>query len=110
MPPVGSVGSCNATAERMPFMWPDSRLVKLLKIEHPIILAPMAGAMDADLVVEVSEAGGLGSLPCAMLTPELLRDQFANIRARTEKPVNINFFCHAPPILDKPARRVGVTG
>lgn len=84
----------------MPFMWPDSRLVKLLKIEHPIILAPMAGAMDADLVVEVSEAGGLGSLPCAMLTPELLRDQFANIRARTEKPVNINFFCHAPPILD----------
>jgi len=100
MPPVGSVGSCNATAERMPFMWPDSRLVKLLKIEHPIILAPMAGAMDADLVVEVSEAGGLGSLPCAMLTPELLRDQFANIRARTEKPVNINFFCHAPPILD----------
>jgi len=82
------------------FVWPDSRLIKLLKIEHPIILAPMAGAMDADLVVEVSEAGGLGSLPCAMLTPELLREQFANIRARTEKPVNINFFCHTPPILD----------
>jgi len=70
----------------MRFVWPDSRLIKLLGIKHPIILAPMAGAMDADLVVEVSEAGGLGSLPCAMLTPELLRDQFANIRARTEKP------------------------
>ena len=84
----------------MRFVWPDSRLIKLLKIEHPIILAPMAGAMDADLVVEVSEAGGLRSLPCAMLTPELLREQFANIRARTEKPVNINFFCHTPPILD----------
>jgi NAD(P)H-dependent flavin oxidoreductase YrpB (nitropropane dioxygenase family) len=71
MPPVGSVSSGKATAERMRFVWPDSRLIKLLKIEHPIILAPMAGAMDADLVVEVSEAGGLGSLPCAMLTPEL---------------------------------------
>ena len=94
------MSSGKATAERMRFVWPDSRLIKLLKIEHPIILAPMAGAMEADLVVEVSEAGGLGSLPCAMLTPELLREQFANIRARTEKPVNINFFCHTPPILD----------
>jgi nitronate monooxygenase len=94
------VTSGKTIAERIRFVWPDSRLIKLLKIEHPIILAPMADAMDADLVVEVSEAGGLGSLPCAMLTPELLRDQFSNIRARTEKPVNINFFCHTPPLLD----------
>ena len=69
-------------------MWHDSRLIKLLGIEHPIILAPMAGATDAVLVAEVSEAGGLGSLPCAMLTPQQLRDQFAVIRASTAKPVN----------------------
>jgi nitronate monooxygenase len=81
-------------------MWPDSRLIELLKIEYPIILAPMAGAMDAELAAEVSEAGGLGSLPCAMLTPDGLRDQFAKIRARTDKPVNVNFFCHKIPVLD----------
>src|SRR5260370_2575563 len=58
----------------------------------------MAGAMDAELAAEVSEAGGLGSLPCAMLTPAQLRDQFAEIRARTGKPVNLNFFCHTAPV------------
>ena len=79
-------------------MWPDTRLTKLFGIEHPIVLAPMAGAMDFELVAAVSEAGGLGSLPCAMLTPETLRDQFAKIRARTDKPVNVNFFCHTPPV------------
>src|SRR5499427_3128959 len=81
-------------------MWPDSRLISLLEIEHPIVLAPMAGAMDAELAAEVSEAGGLGSLPCAMLTPAQLRDQFAKIRARTCKPVNVNFFCHTAPVLN----------
>jgi nitronate monooxygenase len=81
-------------------MWPDSRLIDLFEIEHPIILAPMAGAMDAELTAEVSEAGGLGSLPCAMLTPAQLRDQFAKIRARTRKPVNVNFFCHTAPVLN----------
>jgi nitronate monooxygenase len=49
------------------------------------------------LAAEVSAAGGLGSLPCAMLTPAQLRDQFAQIGARTAKPVNVNFFCHAAP-------------
>jgi nitronate monooxygenase len=84
----------------VPFGWPDNRLIDLFEIEHPIILAPMAGAMDAELAAEVSAAGGLGSLPCAMLTPAQLRDQFAQIRARTVKPVNVNFFCHAAPVLN----------
>jgi nitronate monooxygenase len=81
-------------------MWPDRRLMELLKIEHPIILAPMAGAMDVELASEVSAAGGLGSLPCAMLTPDMMRDQLARFRARTDKPVNVNFFCHQVPVLD----------
>jgi nitronate monooxygenase len=78
-------------------VWPDTRLTTLFGIEHPIVLAPMAGAMDFELVAAVSEAGGLGSLPCAMLTAETLRDQFAKIRARTKKAINVNFFCHTPP-------------
>ena len=79
-------------------MWPNAQLTKLFGIEHPIVLAPMAGAMDFELVAAVSAAGGLGSLPCAMLTPDALRDQFAKVRAHTDKPVNINFFCHTPPV------------
>jgi nitronate monooxygenase len=79
-------------------MWPDRRLIELFGIEHPIVLAPMAGAMDAELAAEVSAAGGLGSLPCALLTPDALRGQFAKVRARTDKPVNVNFFCHQPPV------------
>src|SRR5262245_56471155 len=79
-------------------MWPDRRAMDLFRIEHPIVLAPMAGAMDVELAVAVAQGGGLGSLPCAMLTPERLREQVAQFRARTREPVNVNFFCHTPPV------------
>lgn len=79
-------------------MWPDRRLTELLKIEHPILLAPMAGAMDFELAAAVAQGGGLGSLPCAMLTPEKLRSEVEKFRERTDKPVNFNFFCHTPPV------------
>lgn len=81
-------------------MWPDRRLTDLLGIEHPIIQAPMAGAQDGILAAEVSAAGGLGSLPCAMLSVEQVCAEVGVIRARTDKPINLNFFCHAPPIPD----------
>src|ERR1700761_4626288 len=79
-------------------MWPDTRLTKLIGIEHPIVLAPMAGAMDYELVAAVSEAGGLGSLACAMLNAQELHDPFPKLRAGSGKPVNVNFFCHEPPV------------
>jgi nitronate monooxygenase len=78
-------------------MWTNCRFLDLVGIEHPIVQAPMAGAMDHELVIAVSEAGGLGSLPCAMLTPEAARAQLEMIRQRTSRPINVNFFCHAPP-------------
>ncbi|TMJ24942.1 MAG: nitronate monooxygenase [Alphaproteobacteria bacterium] len=81
-------------------MWPDRRLMDLLNIEHPIVQAPMAGAMDWELAAAVSEAGGLGSLPCAMLKSQQIREQVEKIRGRTDKPININFFCHKPPKAD----------
>jgi nitronate monooxygenase len=80
-------------------MWPDRRLIDLFKIELPIVQAPMAGAMDWELAAAAAEAGALGSLPCAMLNAEQIREQMAKIRARTKKPVNLNFFCHTPPTL-----------
>lgn len=81
-------------------MWPDRRLLDLFGIEHPIVLAPMAGAMDWELAAAVAEGGGLGSLPCAMLSPQQAREQVEKFRARAEKPLNLNFFCHKPPALD----------
>src|SRR5882757_2958816 len=79
-------------------MWPDRRLLDLFGIECPILLAPMAGAMDYELTVAVAEAGGLGSLPCAMLDPDRVRDQMQKIGARTQKRINLGFFCHTPPV------------
>ncbi|RBP05639.1 nitronate monooxygenase [Roseiarcus fermentans] len=69
----------------------------------PIVQAPMAGAQGVDLCVAVAGAGGLGSLPAAMLTPAALREQIGAARARARGPINVNFFCHAPPAPD-PAR------
>ncbi|MBI5910790.1 MAG: nitronate monooxygenase [Betaproteobacteria bacterium] len=72
-------------------------LQDLLGIEYPIIQAPMAGVQGSALTVAVSNAGGLGSLPCAMLGPEVLRKELAAIRSQTAKPFNVNFFCHTQP-------------
>lgn len=79
-------------------MWPDRRLIELFKIELPIVQAPVAGAMNWELAAEVAAAGGLGSLPCAMLNPEQVRSEMGKIRARTKNPINLNFFCHTPPV------------
>jgi len=54
-------------------MWPDHRILDLFGIDIPIIQAPMAGSVLTDMVVAVSEAGGLGSLPCALLSVEQAR-------------------------------------
>ena len=76
-------------------MWPDSALIDLLGIELPIIQAPMAGASGSALAIAVSEAGGLGSLPCAMLDAAAIRAETGLIRQRTNGPINLNFFCHS---------------
>ncbi len=60
----------------------------------------MAGVQGSALAVAVSNAGGLGSLPCAMLGVDAMRDELAKIRAQTSRPFNVNFFCHAPPTPD----------
>ena len=79
-------------------MWPDRRLIELFKIELPIVQAPVAGAMNWELAAEVAAAGGLGSLPCAILNPEQVHSEMGKIRARTKNPINLNFFCHTPPV------------
>ena len=87
-------------------MWPDRRLLALFKTEFPIVLAPMAGIMDADLVIAAAQGGALGSLPCALLSVEKAREQVNIIRQRVSAPVNMNFFCHKPVDAD-PQREAG---
>ena len=69
----------------------------LLNVDYPVIQAPMAGVQDSALTIAVSKASGLGSLPCAMLTGEKIREEVVRIRAATDRPFNLNFFCHTQP-------------
>jgi len=78
-------------------------LQELFGIPLPIIQAPMAGVQGSGLTVAVSEAGGLGSLPCALLGVDAIRAELAAIKAQTSKPYNVNFFCHQQP--DPDAKR-----
>lgn len=72
----------------------------LFGIQLPILQAPMAGVQGSALAVAVSNAGGLGALPCAMLGPDAIRAELMAVRAQTNRPYNINFFCHTPPVPD----------
>jgi len=72
-------------------------LQQLLGTELPIIQSPMAGVQGSALAIAVSNAGGLGSLPCAMLGLDAMRNELSAIKAHTAKPFNVNFFCHTPP-------------
>jgi nitronate monooxygenase len=70
---------------------------ELFGTELQIIQAPMAGSQGSALAIAVSNAGALGSLPCALLSLDAMRDELAAITANTTRPYNVNFFCHTPP-------------
>lgn len=80
------------------------RLCELLGMELPILQAPMAGVQGSALAVAVSEAGGLGALPCAMLDAETRARELTALRERTARPFNVNFFCHRPAPADAAAQ------
>ena len=80
--------------------WQDRRILDLLGIEVPILQAPMAGASGSAMAIAVGNAGGLGALPCAMLTLEQVRGEIEAFRAACQGPLNLNFFCHQPPAPD----------
>ena len=86
-------------------MWPDRRIVELFEIEHPIVQAPMAGLGTVDVAAAVSDAGGLGSIGCAIMAPELIAKSVAEFRRSTPKPINLNFFCHDPAKADAARER-----
>lgn len=82
--------------------WKDQRLLDMFGINLPIIQAPMAGANGVEMVVAVGQAGGLGSLPCAQLTPAQVLEAARQIRAQMSAPFNLNFFCHDAPDIQSP--------
>ncbi|HYO81085.1 MAG TPA: nitronate monooxygenase, partial [Bryobacteraceae bacterium] len=74
--------------------WPDRRLLDLLSLEIPIIQAPMAGSDSVELASSVSSAGALGSLACALLSPDAVREAVRTLRDGMARRINLNFFCH----------------
>lgn len=76
---------------------PQQHFLSLFKLDLPLIQAPMAGVQDHRLAAAVSNAGGLGSLPAAMLSLEVLKAELTQLSTKTDKPYNVNFFCHTPP-------------
>jgi nitronate monooxygenase len=81
-------------------MWPDRRLIDLFEIEHPLVLSPMAGFGTVGLAASVCDAGGLGSIACATMQPQAAAKTIEELRRLTSKPINVNFFCHAPARAD----------
>ena len=79
----------------------SEQFLSLFKLDLPIIQAPMAGVQDHRLAVAVSSAGGLGSLPAAMLSLDALKSELTQLCAKTDKPYNINFFCHTQPVFSE---------
>ena len=75
-------------------------ITRLLGVQLPIIQAPMAGVQGADLALAVSAAGGLGSLPCAMLSPQSMQQELLRLAQQPQLRFNLNFFCHATPSPD----------
>jgi nitronate monooxygenase len=80
--------------------WQDRRLLDMFGVEHPILQAPMAGASSPQMAVAVSEAGGMGAIAAAMLTPDTLRAELQMVQQGTGRPINVNFFVHRPPPAD----------
>ena len=75
-------------------------LQQLLGTEFPIIQAPMAGVQGSALAVAASNAGALGSLPCALLDAAAVAAELTAIAAQTQRPFGVNFFCHRTPPAD----------
>jgi nitronate monooxygenase len=80
-----------------------SQLLRRIGIDLPIIQAPMAGVSTPEMAAAVSNAGGLGSIGVGAVDAEAARRMITAIRSRTDRPFNVNVFCHRPAVTD-PAR------
>lgn len=87
---------------------PTNRLLPLLGISMPLIQAPMAGVSSPEMAAAVSDAGALGSIAVGAGNAEAARNMIRSVRSRTDRPFNVNLFCHAPAAPD-PAKEAAWT-
>lgn len=80
-----------------------SGLLELLRIDAPIVQAPMAGVSTPEMAAAVSNAGALGSLGVGATDAAGARKMIAAFRERSRRSLHVNVFCHAPASAD-PAR------
>lgn len=76
-------------------------ICKRLGIKIPLLQSPMAGVQDWQLAVAVANAGGLGAIPCGMLTANKVVEQIEAFRAHSDQNYNLNFFCHKMSPIDQ---------
>jgi nitronate monooxygenase len=81
-------------------MTSTTRLLDLLGIDVPIIQAPMAGVSTPEMAAAVSNAGALGSIGVGATTAARAKEMIAAFRARSNRSLNVNVFCHAPATVD----------
>ena len=89
-------------------MWPNREFLDLIGIEVPIIQSPMASANGSAMAIAVSEAGGLGSLPCAMLSAEKMHAELNIIRQQPSKPVNTSMMALRSVIWSKTPKNASI--
>ena len=77
-----------------------TRLTELLKIDAPIIQAPMAGVSTPALAAAVCNAGALGSIGAGAVGGEGARAMMRSVQERTNRPYHVNFFAHETPVRD----------
>ena len=87
----------DAQRRKLVSSWPDRGFLELVGAAHPIIQAPMANAGGVELAVAAIDGGALGSLACGILSADQVREHMLEVRHRTSRPINLNFFCHQMP-------------
>ncbi|MFM8626282.1 MAG: NAD(P)H-dependent flavin oxidoreductase [Actinomycetota bacterium] len=83
-----------------------TRLTEMLGIELPVMLAGMGGVSYSDLVIAVSEAGGIGTFGAAPMSTELLVEEMARVRAATSKPFGVDLLTASPDSVARNIRAV----
>jgi nitronate monooxygenase len=80
-------------------------LLTNLGVKLPIIQAPMAGVSTPEMAASVSNAGALGSIGIGSVDSGTARQMIVAVRALSQRPFNVNVFCHQPAIADERKER-----
>lgn len=88
----------------------DMSFIDQLGLSVPVLQAPMAGVSTPALAAAVSNAGALGAIGLGATDAAGAQGMIEQVRARTERPFNVNLFVHATPQPDPQRRPSGWIG